>query len=846
VIKKLLYIIVLNLITASSLYAGPANPDPVDILQPDGSKITIKMHGDEFQNWSELEGTGHTIIRNHSTGFWEYADQSSDGALKGSGIKVQPKGRNAPANIPKGLRPPRDINSEQQMNLLLQDVYQQRLSGTGNVMPSEGASDSAAAGDWVPAPVSGSRKMLLVLVGFADKPFSTTPSSWSTDVFDSAAKSVTKYYRDNSFNTLNITPVSHSQLGNPDGVVSVTLALTNHPNLGPTWSSLDTATKFNSDQAWGNSALALVAPYVDFNSLDTNGNGILEPTEVVIYFIVAGFETSANSGLTPSVWAHAWRTSGAGLTAGTKNVQRWSQSGEYYNATKQMPMGVIAHELGHQMGGLPDLYDTSGTNKAMGYFSVMASGSWGADSSETGGVTPTALDAWSREYLGWTTPITPTAGTTINLPHALSASNAALKLRLPTISSTEYFLAENRYPTGWDLGLKRQLGSTWTGGMLLTHIDITAGTLGSNDINRYTTTILTPGHQGVVPVQASTTLCDMLVSSSTCYGRNTTLFYSGNNATWTPSSVPNSNYYSGTPTYFSLTGISAPGSTMTANLLMQASPAATTSPASAIGATGASLNGTVNDNYSTTTVYFDYGLSDAYGSSTSGGVVLAGAGSTPVSASISGLTCNSQYHFRVRAINSIGTSYGNDRTFTTTACAPGAPTITSAIAGNSLANIYFTQPDSNGGSPITCYTVIPSSGQSVTGDTVPITVLGLVNGASYSFTVTATNDVGTGPASAAWGGVTPGVVVIEHVDSTGYQLLQNAYDADSSGEEIKILANTPVGGLTVNSSNGNGSVRILGGYNDAFTTTGGLPSIVGKVTLSAGTTRLQNVVVRAP
>ncbi|WP_281184095.1 M6 family metalloprotease domain-containing protein [Trichlorobacter lovleyi] len=289
----------------------------------------------------------------------------------------------------------------------------------------------------------------------------------------------------------------------------------------------------------------------------------------MIYFIVAGYETSASSGLTPSVWAHAWRTTGTGLTAGTKNVQRWSQNGEYYNASIQMTMGVIAHELGHQMGGLPDLYDTSGTNGAMGIFSLMAGGSWGGDYTgsawETGGTTPTALDAWSREFLGWATPVTPTSSGTLTLAHPLSSQSAAYKFVSPLISSTEYFLVENRYPTGWDLGIKRQLGSGWLGGLLITHIDITSGTYGSNDINNYTVNnVAGGGHQGVVPVQASTTSCDMLTSSSR--GCSTTLYYSSNNASWGPVTTPNSNYYSGTATNFSLTGISAQAATMTGSI----------------------------------------------------------------------------------------------------------------------------------------------------------------------------------------------------------------------------------------------------------------------------------------
>jgi hypothetical protein len=225
-------------------------------------------------------------------------------------------------------------------------------------------------------------------------------------------------------------------------------------------------------------------------------------------------------------------------------------------------MGVIAHELGHSMCGLPDLYDTSSTNQAMGNFSLMAGGSWGANAlaGETAsGLTPVSLDAWSREFLAWTVPIEPAAHSTLQLGAALSATNAAYRLINRAVSSIEYFLLENRRPISWDRGLTKSLGTSWTGGMLITHIDTNVGTPGSNNINKY----VVGGHQGVVPEQASTTYCNMLASGSSCRGHATTLFYSANKTSWTPVTTPNSNYYSGAQSSNYLNSISVPSTIMT-------------------------------------------------------------------------------------------------------------------------------------------------------------------------------------------------------------------------------------------------------------------------------------------
>lgn len=88
---------------------------------------------------------------------------------------------------------------------------------------------------------------------------------------------------------------------------------------------------------------------------------------------------------------------------------------------------------------------------------------------------------------------------------------------------------------------------------------------------------------------------------------------------------------------------------------------------------------------------------------------------------------------------------------------PGAPTIGTATGGNAQASVAFTAP-ANTGYPATInqYTVTSSPGSiTASGSASPITVTGLTNGTEYTFTVTATNDTGTGPASAASNAVTP-------------------------------------------------------------------------------------------
>jgi uncharacterized protein (TIGR02145 family) len=90
-----------------------------------------------------------------------------------------------------------------------------------------------------------------------------------------------------------------------------------------------------------------------------------------------------------------------------------------------------------------------------------------------------------------------------------------------------------------------------------------------------------------------------------------------------------------------------------------------TSTATNISTDGATLNGYVFANNLSTIVTFEYGTSTSYGQTVSAlQSPLDGRTSTNVSAILTGLTPGN-YHFRVKAVNSAGTSYGDDISFST-------------------------------------------------------------------------------------------------------------------------------------------------------------------------------------
>ena len=87
---------------------------------------------------------------------------------------------------------------------------------------------------------------------------------------------------------------------------------------------------------------------------------------------------------------------------------------------------------------------------------------------------------------------------------------------------------------------------------------------------------------------------------------------------------------------------------------------------------------------------------------------------------------------------------------------PGAPSISKLTVKNGAVVIEITPPASDGGSPITEYTATAYPGGATKTSTTPTVQFdGLTCGETYTFTVTATNIVGTGPASAESGSIVP-------------------------------------------------------------------------------------------
>lgn len=223
-------------------------------------------------------------------------------------------------------------------------------------------------------------------------------------------------------------------------------------------------------------------------------------------------------------------------------------------------------------------------------------------------------------------------------------------------------------------------------------------------------------------------------------------------------------------------------------------PEGATGTVGSIGQTSATVAGSVNPKGSSTTYRFEYGTTTSYGSQTATVSAGAGGSTVSVSASLTGLTAGTLYHYRIVATSPAGSVSGADRTFTTSSSSPGEP---------------GAPPPSGSTSPPTVTTgtavVVGESSSTVTATVNPkgvATTYRFEYGTTTSYgSQTPTTSAGSGTSVVSVSAV---LVRLTPARTYHYRVVATNLDGTSAGADRTFLTLTPPSVTDSGSSGGSG------------------------------------------
>ena len=141
-----------------------------------------------------------------------------------------------------------------------------------------------------------------------------------------------------------------------------------------------------------------------------------------------------------------------------------------------------------------------------------------------------------------------------------------------------------------------------------------------------------------------------------------------------------------------------------------------------------------------------------YEYSTDDGSSWSSTGGTTTDYTVTGLDKGTEYDVKVRAVNSAGNGTASaTATATTDTTVANAPTALTVTVGETTADLSWTAPSDDGGTPITSYEVSSDDGSTWadTGDAdLSYEITGLTADTDYDFKVRAVNAEGSGTASS--------------------------------------------------------------------------------------------------
>ena len=384
--KRTLLSLLVILLMGGALRAEVATPHPVTMRQPDGSTITLRLHGDEFCSWyTGLDGKKQ--YRQGADGWWR--------PISGSGPS------RAMRSAAKSLREKRDA------------MLSRRSAPLG----------------------FGNKPFLVILVEWSDQKFQEGSADYFRRALNEsgfqdggAVGSARDYWLDASYGQFE-----------PQFDVLGPVTLSRRHDEWPEGDDDDH--HYEMARTMVREAVAMLDDAVDFSAYDLDEDGYMDS----IYMFYPGYAQS-NGGGEDTIWPHAWGVYTSERFDG-KRIGAYACSSELQggSGTTLQGIGTFCHEFGHVLG-MPDLYDTDYEDHGQAFhpssWNLMASGNHNSS-----GRIPARLSSYERYMLGYITE-TKVLDTPADVQFG-GLSNPIFHV-IPTRNEGEFFLPEVREGTVWD------------------------------------------------------------------------------------------------------------------------------------------------------------------------------------------------------------------------------------------------------------------------------------------------------------------------------------------------------------------------------------------------------------
>ena len=498
VMKSLLLLCLFTFLPLTT-QAAPAWPFPFKVKQPDGTVLTVRLHGDEHFNWVTTADDGILLATKNNA--YYVAEISDDGQLTAGNLLAHDQQQRTAAE-----------QTAIQHQAPRRALFAERSSKIIATRRAPQVTNSSYF------PHTGTPRVLVILAAYADKGFTLTDPKESFGQYLNGETQKDLGHREN-LNYCSVAKyfetVSHGQFKPQFDIVGPVTLPQNLAYYGNT--SSPNNEKINElCQDAVNAALA-AKPDLDVTPYDNNKDGKIE----LVYVVHAGYGENT-SGPKETMWAKV--SSLSGVTANGKTISYGGCQSElmfndqyYEDYVKKNPdaknstpwingIGPFCHEFSHSLG-LPDLYVTTTAaqktiNQSMQAWDVMDYGIY-----NNSGYRPAAYTAWEQEAMGWISIVELTEPTTNLSLTPVIDGGTAYKIQNPD-KPNEYIVLENIQKKGLN-------GYAKGHGLLAYHVDYNSNNvyMGDNPNN-------TVGHPrvAVIPsggLQFSTYCIDQTIGGVT-------------------------------------------------------------------------------------------------------------------------------------------------------------------------------------------------------------------------------------------------------------------------------------------------------------------------------------------